>query len=104
VTIPLAKSFPKFGEQSTIKFTRPYTTMAPFVPRQRKHRVRKRLENLGRKTQPELDPNALEILPPQRKEQEERRKALRAEIRGQQHKISSKKQKRLDKYIVILRL
>ena len=76
--------------------------MPPFVPRQRKHRVRQRLEQQMGKTGAELDPNAIELLPPGQKEREEKRKALRAEIRGQQHKISSKKQKRLEKYIVNL--
>ena len=72
--------------------------MAPFVPRQRKHRVRHRLENQDKWTNSEPDPNAIEILPI--KNTEERRKLLRAEIRGQRQNISSKKQKRLDKYIV----
>lgn len=74
--------------------------MAPFVPRQRKHRVRQRLENQNRSTKSEPNPNAIEILPDN--EREQKRKALRAELRGQQQKISSKKQKRLDKYIVNL--
>lgn len=76
--------------------------MAPFVPRQRKHRVRQRLEKHGRKTKSEPNPNAIEILPASKTEHEEKRKALKAEIRGQKQNISSKKQKRLDKYIVKL--
>lgn len=74
--------------------------MAPFVPRQRKHRVRHRLEKQDGCTKSEPDSNATEILPDIKTE--EKRKALRYEIHGQQRKISSKKQKRLDKYIVNL--
>lgn len=72
--------------------------MAPFSPRQRKHRVRHRLETQDRSAKSEPEPNALEILTANATD--EKRKALRAEIRGQQPKISSKKQKRLNKYIV----
>lgn len=77
--------------------------MPPFVPRQRKHRVRQRLEQPSAKTNSEFNPNVIEILPPDKREREERRQALRTELRGQKNKISSKKQKRLDKYIVKLR-
>lgn len=79
-----------------------WAEMAPFIPRQRKHRVRQRLNHHDKKSETELDPNAIEIVPPSKREREEKRKALRAEIRGQQQNISSKKQKRLDKYIVKL--
>lgn len=74
--------------------------MAPYVPRQRKHRVRQRLENQNISTKSDLDSNAVEILPAD--STEARRKVLKAELRAQQPKISSKKQKRLDKYIVNL--
>lgn len=76
------------------------TQMPLFVPRQRKHRVIQRLAHNDRKTEPTLDTNTIEILPASKREQEEKRNILRAELRGHQQKISSKKQKRLDKYIV----
>ena len=73
--------------------------MPRFLPRQRKHKVRKRLEqdngirNGG-------DSNAAEILPINITEKETKRQDLKTALRAQQPKISSKKQKRLDKYIV----
>lgn len=72
--------------------------MARFVPRQKKHKERQ-----GSKPgQSQGDSNAEVILPPSQAEKEERRRKLREELRAQQQqpKISSKKQKRLDKYIV----
>ncbi len=86
----------------------PSTTsqMPRFVPRQRKHRVLARTGSAANgtsnpvpTTSTPLSSNA-EILIPQSKEEREARKAaLRAELRAQQSKVSSKKQKRLDKYI-----
>lgn len=73
--------------------------MAKFVPRQRKHKVRER-EKRKSTTEPATnDSNVTEILPPSKAEREEKRRKLREELRAQQPKISSKKQKRLDKYI-----
>ena len=71
--------------------------MAPFVPRQRKHRKRQREE---RGVGDGSDPNAVEILPTSVKEMNIKKSALKKELRSQQPKMSSKKQKRLDKYIV----
>lgn len=70
--------------------------MPKFVPRQRKHKAR------ARENQPKLsqDTNATEVAPVSKEEKEERRRKLREELRAQQPKISGKKQKRLDKYIV----
>ena len=72
--------------------------MAPFVPRERKHKKRQRAQNgsaeLG------SDPNALEILPASVTERNEKKNALKEALRNQQPRMSSKKQKRLDKYIV----
>lgn len=70
--------------------------MPKFVPRQRKHKAR------DRQNQPKLpqDTNVAEVAPVSKKEKEEKRQKLQAELRAQQSKISSKKQKRLDKYIV----
>ena len=76
--------------------------MPKFVPRQRKHKVRKRLEldggNLGVPTNNES--NAAEILPTNVAEKEKKRQDMKNALREQQPKVSSKKQKRLDKYIV----
>ncbi|KAI9844958.1 MAG: putative ATP-dependent RNA helicase DHR1, partial [Thelocarpon superellum] len=73
--------------------------MPKFVPRQRKHKVRQRKAPSSNTQAPRGDPNATEILPPSQAEREEKRQRLREELRAQQPKISSKKQKRLDKYI-----
>ena len=73
--------------------------MPKFVPRQRKHKARER-EKQNSTVEPTLsDSNAAEILPQSKLEREEKRRKLREELRAQQPKISSKKQKRLDKYI-----
>ncbi|KAI1214813.1 P-loop containing nucleoside triphosphate hydrolase protein [Annulohypoxylon truncatum] len=79
--------------------------MPKFVPRQRKHRVlarQKAQENGGQDggaAPPQLDSNALEILPDAQKEVREAKRAqLREELNGQV-KVSGKKAKRLEKYI-----
>ena len=76
--------------------------MPGFVPRQRKHKVRKRLEqNAGNSGLPASgDCNAAEILPVSVTEKEKKRQDMRNALREQQPKVSSKKQKRLEKYIV----
>ena len=76
--------------------------MPKFVPRQRKHKVRKRQEqNDGKLGVPvSSDSNAAEILPVSFTEKEEKRRDMRNALREQQPKASSKKQKRLEKYIV----
>ena len=79
--------------------------MPKFVPRERKHKVRKRLEehgNGGRNGHLTSDPNAVEILPSTSREKEDRRQAMKDTLRAQQPQMSSKKQKRLDKYIVCI--
>lgn len=76
--------------------------MPHFVPRQRKHKVRKRLEqdgsNMG--VPNGNDSNAAEILSITGTEKEKKRQDMKNTLRAQQPKFSSKKQKRLDKYIV----
>lgn len=76
--------------------------MPRFVPRQRKHKVRKRLEqdsgNVGLPNG--NDSNAAEIFPGPVAETEKKRQDMRNILRAQHPKTSSKKQKRLDKYIV----
>lgn len=79
--------------------------MPKFVPRERKHKVRKRLEENGngnRNDHLASDPNAVEILPSTSMGKEDRRKAMKDAVRAQQPQMSSKKQKRLDKYIVCI--
>ncbi|WEW61537.1 putative ATP-dependent RNA helicase DHR1 [Emydomyces testavorans] len=70
--------------------------MPKFVPRQRKHKVLTRENKAAPQNE---DSNAIEILPVSKAEREEKKRLLREELRAQQPKISSKKQKRLDKYI-----
>lgn len=65
-----------------------------FVPRERKQKHR------AKESQPQVDSNVLEILPVPKDEKEVRREELREEFRAQYPKVSAKKQKRLDKYIV----
>ena len=76
--------------------------MPKFIPRQRKHKVRRRLEqDVGNVSFPTGDDsNAVEITPRTTIEREKKRVDMKAALRAQQPRISSKKQKRLDKYIV----
>jgi len=68
--------------------------MAKFVPRQRKHKVLAR-QKAAVETK---DTNVEVILPSERKEVEEKKVLLREELKGGV-KVSSKKAKRLEKYI-----
>lgn len=74
-----------------------------FVPRERKHKKIARQQKAGQADprQNETDrANATELLPISKSEKEERKRQLQDDIRAQQpDKISSKKRKRLDKYI-----
>src|SRR5689334_6617675 len=70
--------------------------MPKFVPRQRKHKVLARqkvaLEH--------HDANPLEILPSQQREREDQKRQLKEQLVAESKgKMSSKKKKRLDKYI-----
>lgn len=69
--------------------------MPKFVPRQRKQKHRQR-----EATKAPVDTNAAEVLPASKSEKEARRQNLKEELRSQHEHVSSKKQKRLDKYIV----
>ncbi|CAD6576678.1 MAG: putative ATP-dependent RNA helicase DHR1 [Alectoria sarmentosa] len=75
--------------------------MPKFVPRQRKHKVRRRLEQDGGKVGVPTgnDSNAAEILSSTFTEKEKKKQNMKNALRAQQPKISSKKQKRLDKYV-----
>ena len=71
--------------------------MAKFVPRDRKKRRRK-FDN------PQdgavLDTNVVEVVPTVASEREKKKREIKNSIRAQQPAMSSKKAKRLDKYIV----
>ena len=76
--------------------------MAPFVPRERKHKKRQRFQD-GDLAPDGSNPNAPVVVPASAKERNEKKSAMKAALRAQQPKMSSKKQKRLDKYIVSVR-
>jgi hypothetical protein len=78
--------------------------MPTFVPRQRKHKIQKRVikSHDQEREQGNGDANATLLLPASKQEQEEKRRALKEKLRSDAPKISGKKQKRLDKYIVCL--
>ncbi|KAK4110795.1 P-loop containing nucleoside triphosphate hydrolase protein [Canariomyces notabilis] len=74
-------------------------TTKRFVPRQRKRKVLDRQRAQGKRAaHDDVDSNALEITPAQQAEAEQRKAKLREELRPE-GKVSSKKAKRLEKYI-----
>ena len=76
--------------------------MARFVPRERKHRrLAKQAQSNNAHPAVDLNTNTQEILPEDRREKENKRLALLQGLREQQTstKVSSKKRKRLDKYV-----
>ena len=73
--------------------------MAPFTPRQRKHKNRAKVK-LCDESQAGANSNVLQIVPEVVKEKEAKKGELKESLRRQQPRMSSKKQKRLDKYIV----
>ena len=73
--------------------------MPKFVPRQRKHKVLARQKTQAHEAA--ADTNATEILPQDEQERAQKKAALKNELtRESQGKMSGKKKKRLDKYIV----
>jgi len=78
--------------------------MPKFVPRQRKHRVlarRKSDRDAPRDETSSHDANATEILPAEKKEREQRKRTIKEDlVRESAGRMSAKKKKRLDKYIV----
>ena len=74
--------------------------MARFIPRERKHKVRQRGNKKFQNAISIENPNETEIIPVSKQEREKKRHELKNALHAQQPKISSKKQKRLDKYIV----
>ena len=73
--------------------------MAPFVPRQRKHRKRAKAAH-GSAAQDAENSNVPAILPASVQEKEAKKSALKDALQAKQPVMSSKKRKRLDKYIV----
>ena len=76
--------------------------MPKFIPRQRKHKVIQRQKtSSNRSNAPDHgDTNAVEILSSPQTEKEKKRAELKTAIHAEQPHVSSKKKKRLDKYIV----
>lgn len=75
--------------------------MPKFVPRQRKHKVLARRKNATGDSNGADDANAAEILPVEQQERNAKKAALKEELtKESQSKMSGKKKKRLDKYIV----
>jgi ATP-dependent RNA helicase DHX37/DHR1 len=75
--------------------------MPRFVPRQRKHKVLRRTNDSSQTpTKSVDDSNAAELVPLSQRERDEKKRALKEELKAQQPKMSGKKQKRLEKYIV----
>ncbi|KAH8695084.1 putative DEAH-box RNA helicase [Talaromyces proteolyticus] len=70
--------------------------MPPFKPRDRKQRHRRHDRKVAATP---ADTNVAEIIPVSNSEKEAKRQQLRDQLREQQPKMSSKKKKRLDKYI-----
>jgi len=71
------------------------------VPRQRKHKARAR-EAAASQDDGGADANVAEIIPASKAEKEDRRRKMKDELRAKTSKSSSKKNKRLDKYIVCM--
>ena len=73
--------------------------MPKFVPRQRKHKAIARRKASSNDVAP--DANATEILPQEERDRADKKDALKQELLCEAHgKMSGKKKKRLDKYIV----
>ena len=68
--------------------------MPKFTPRPRKQKHRRQ------EAAASVDTNVAELAPVSKDEKEARRQKLRDELRNQHSNVSSKKQQRLDKYIV----
>jgi ATP-dependent RNA helicase DHX37/DHR1 len=73
--------------------------MPKFVPRQRKHKVIARQKS--RPDTEQNDANTSEILPQEERARADKKEALKGQLMSEaQGKMSGKKKKRLDKYIV----
>jgi hypothetical protein len=104
------RSPPKFRDfyrtsQHRPRYAQTTPKMPKFVPRQRKHKVVARQKRShgsnGAGDDAGQDANAAVILPAEQREREERKAAMKTELAKEaQGKMSGKKKKRLDKYIV----
>ena len=76
--------------------------MARFVPRQRKHKVKQRLENAREKSVSALQDTNATVISGDRGplDEDDQRSRLRNRLISQQSVRNSKKKKRLEKYIV----
>ena len=86
------------GEEQSIECVST-SDMPKFVPRQRKHKVIARLQNEKQPTPHNDDTNIIEYVPPGKVEVEARKLELKEKLRNEGTKVSSKKAKRLEKYI-----
>lgn len=77
--------------------------MPKFIPRQRKHKVRQRNKQDGDYFEATNNSNTVEIVPITTNQKEEKRRRMKDAIRAEQPIMSSRKKKRLDKYIVRFR-
>ncbi|KAF2727902.1 DEAH-box RNA helicase-like protein [Polyplosphaeria fusca] len=74
--------------------------MPKFIPRQRKHKVNARQKNSDQQDGRPHETNIAEVLPADQLEREEKKRQMKENIAAENKgKMSSKKKKRLDKYI-----
>ncbi|KAH6892341.1 P-loop containing nucleoside triphosphate hydrolase protein [Thelonectria olida] len=73
--------------------------MAPYVPRQRKHKVLARQREKENGRHEVEDTNTAELLPEHKREHEEKKAKLKKQLEQEGVKMSGKKAKRLEKYI-----
>ena len=74
--------------------------MPKFTPRQRKHKVIQRLEHHHSTRENGGEQNASGAVPGITTEKDKKRENMKNTLRSQQGSMSSKKQRRLEKYIV----
>jgi ATP-dependent RNA helicase DHX37/DHR1 len=100
VPTKISSAIPGFDAQPS-QLVRGQPNMPKFVPRQRKHKVIAR-----QKSRPDIeqdDANTTEILPQEERARADKKEALKSQLMSEaQGKMSGKKKKRLDKYIVRL--
>lgn len=75
--------------------------MPPFVPRQRKHKVRERLSRNEKNAGSNAHSIATETVFSNETAKDTKSNAIKSALNIQQQKTSSKKKKRLEKYIVM---
>lgn len=75
--------------------------MPPFVPRQRKHKVRERLSRNEKNAGSNAQSFATETMFSNETAEDRKSNTIKNTLNIQQQKMSSKKKKRLEKYIVM---